>query len=303
MDYPHILEQILLAIEPLRDQGTVASYIPELANVPPDRFGMSVVTLDGARHSVGHASERFSIQSISKLFALVLALQSEGDALWRRVGREPSGTAFNSLVQLETEAGRPRNPFINAGALVVTDVLCTRFAVPENAVAEFISRLCGSPVHYNLRVARSERLNAHRNAAMAHFMKSFDNLVNDVDAVIDAYCRHCAIEMSCEELARAVGFLANGGVNPWNGERVLNPSLTKRLNALLLTCGTYDAAGDFAFRVGLPAKSGVGGGIVAVMPGECGICVWSPRLDEHGNSCAGTQALETFTTLSGRSIF
>lgn len=304
MDYLKILEQIQAAVVPVLDSGKVADYIPELARVAPNRFGMSIVTLDGQSHSVGDVHERFSIQSISKLFALVLALQAEGDELWRHVGREPSGTAFNSLVQLESERGIPRNPFINAGALVVTDVLCTRYAVPENAVAEFMQRLSGVRViNYDARVARSERQHSHRNAAMAHFMKSFGNLKNDVDTVLDAYCRYCAIEMNCEELARAVAFLAHGGVNPWTGERVLSASMTKRLNALLLTCGTYDAAGDFAFRVGLPAKSGVGGGIVAVMPGECAICVWSPRLDERGNSVAGTQALETLTTLGGRSIF
>ncbi|MEP6504388.1 MAG: glutaminase A, partial [Betaproteobacteria bacterium] len=196
-----------------------------------------------------------------------------------------------------------RNPFINPGALVCTDILCTRYAVPENAVVEFLRPLCGNKdVHYNRAVAGSERRTSHRNAAMAHLMKAFGNLANSVDDVLDAYCRHCAIEMNCVELARAVTFLAHGGAHPSGGE-ILGTSMAKRLNALMLTCGTYDAAGDFAFRVGLPAKSGVGGGIVAVMPGECGICVWSPALEPSGNSLAGSLALERFTTLTGRSIF
>jgi len=304
MDYPSVLEHIHAAIQPELERGQVATYIPELAGVPPRQFGMAVVTLAGEVHAVGDACVPFSIQSISKLFALVLSLQAEGDALWERVGREPSGTPFNSLVQLEAECGRPRNPFINAGALVVTDILCSRHAVPEHVVTGLLRRLSGNPeVTWNPRVARSERMHADRNAAMAHFMKSFGNLRNPVDKVLDVYCHQCAIEMHCVDLARSMLFLANRGVNPLNGERVLTASLSKRLSALMLTCGTYDAAGDFAFRVGLPAKSGVGGGIVAVIPDTCGICVWSPRLDEAGNSHAGSLALEMFTTLTGRSIF
>jgi len=304
MDYGSVLEEIHTTVQPALGIGKVADYIPELARVSPHHFGMAIVTVRGEVYSVGDALTGFSIQSISKLFALVLALQAEGDAVWQRVGREPSGTPFNSLVQLENESGRPRNPFINAGALVITDILCTRFAVPENALAEFLQKLTGrSAIHYDRRVERSERTHADRNAAMAHFMRSFGNLRNPVELVLDAYCRHCAIEMNCVDLARAVAFLANHGRIPSNGETVLGASLAKRLNALMLTCGTYDSAGDFAFRVGLPAKSGVGGGIVAVMPNECGICVWSPSLDESGNSHAGTLALELLTTLTGRSIF
>ena len=304
MNTADILHQIHDELRPVIGQGRVASYIPELAKVPADRFGMAVVGIDGSVVAVGDADVPFSIQSISKVFTLVMALQLEGDALWERVGREPSGTAFNSLIQLEAESGKPRNPFINPGALVCTDILCRRFAVPENAVVEFLRPLSGNPsVQYNRAVAASERRTSSRNAAMAHLMKSFGNLHNPVDDVLDAYCRHCAIEMTCVELARTVTFLAHGGLHPMTGQRVLDASLAKRLNALMLTCGTYDAAGDFAFRVGLPAKSGVGGGIVAVMPGECGVCVWSPALEPSGNSLAGSLALEKFTTLSGRSIF
>ena len=227
--------------------------------------------------------------------------------MWSRVGREPSGTPFNSLVQLEQERGTPRNPFINAGALVITDMLLTHYAPrggTENALIKFIRQLSdNAAIGFDRAVAESEERTSHRNAAMANFMKSFGNLNNDVADVIEAYCRQCAIEMSCVDVARAVTFLANGGVAPGSGEKILDASSAKRINALMLTCGTYDAAGDFAFRVGLPAKSGVGGGIVAVMPGECGICVWSPALEASGNSYAGSIALEMLPTNTGRSIF
>jgi len=304
MPYQAILESIKQEIAPLLMQGRVADYIPELGCVPCDKFGMAVVTLSGQTYTVGDAHETFSIQSISKLFSCVLAFQLLEEQLWQRVGREPSGTAFNSLVQLEYECGVPRNPFINAGALVVTDVLSERFVQAEAALVQFVRRLSGNAdIDYSRRVAQSEREHAERNLAMAHFMKSFGNFRNPVDLVIDAYCRQCAIEMNCVDLARAVLFLANGGVVPYSGERILDARSTKRLSALMLTCGTYDAAGDFVYRVGLPAKSGVGGGIVAILPGEIGICVWSPGLDATGNSLAGTQALESLTTLTGRSIF
>lgn len=307
MDYQSVLDRVHAAVKPIIGTGEVASYIPELAKVPPSHFGIAIVDLEGEVYRAGDADVPFSIQSISKLFGLTLAFHLEGDSVWTRVGREPSGTPFNSLIQLEQERGKPRNPFINAGALVVTDILFTHHAAKggaENALIKFIRKLANRPdIGFDRAVAESERRTAHRNAAMANFMKSFGNLNNDVNDVLEAYCRHCAIEMSCVDLARAVTFLANHGVVPWSGEQVLDKSSAKRINALMLTCGTYDAAGDFAFRVGLPAKSGVGGGIVALMPGECGICVWSPALEASGNSYAGSIALEMLTSLTGRSIF
>ncbi|MBI3917080.1 MAG: glutaminase [Betaproteobacteria bacterium] len=307
MDYQRILDRVHAAVKPIIGTGNVASYIPELAKVSPAHFGIAIVDLEGQVYRTGDAEVPFSIQSISKLFGLTLAFHLEGDSVWTRVGREPSGTPFNSLVQLEQERGRPRNPFINAGALVVTDILFTHYAArggAENALIKFIRKLADRPdIGFDRAVAESERRTSHRNAAMANFMKSFGNLNNDVNDVLEAYCRHCAIEMSCVDLARAVTFLANHGVVPWSREEVLDKSSAKRISALMLTCGTYDAAGDFAYRVGLPAKSGVGGGIVALMPGECGICVWSPALEASGNSYAGSIALEMLTSLSGRSIF
>jgi glutaminase len=302
-----ILDRIYTAVKPIIGTGTVASYIPELAKVSPDHFGIAVVDLKGRVFQAGDADIPFSIQSISKLFGLTLAFHLQGDSVWSRIGREPSGTPFNSLVQLEQEHGKPRNPFINAGALVITDMLFSHYASrggAENGMIKFIRMLSNkADIGFDRAVAESERRTSHRNAAMANFMKSFGNLHNDVDEVIEAYCRNCAIEMSCIDIARAVTFLANGGVVPWSGEKILDANSAKRINALMLTCGTYDTAGDFAFRVGLPAKSGVGGGIVALMPGECGICVWSPALEPSGNSYAGSIALEMLTKMTGRSIF
>lgn len=304
VDYQVVLQQINHDAQALLGKGRVAQYIPQLAGIRGDQFGMAVVTVGGEQLAVGSSGVKFSIQSISKLFALTLAFQCVGDELWERVGREPSGTPFDSLVQLEADRGKPRNPFVNAGALAVTDVLCSRFTSPETALVEFVRRLSHCPsIDYNERVARSELGTCHRNMAMAHFMKSFGNLVNPVDEVMTAYCRHCAIDMTAVELARASAFLANGGVNPWSGERILTASSAKRLAALMLTCGTYDSAGDFAYRVGIPAKSGVGGGIVGHIPGLLSVCVWSPELEPSGNSLAGGFALERFTTLTGQSLF
>lgn len=303
-DYAAILETIHAEVQPLIGQGELASYIPELAKVPIERFGMAVHLLDGTTYKIGDADTRFSLQSVTKLFALALAFSREGDAIWKRVGREPSGNPFNSLVQLEYEHGIPRNPFINAGALVITDILTSRFVQADVAVLQFMRMLSNEPgIDLDPAVARSELATAHRNNAMAHFMKGFGNFDNDVDHVIDNYCRQCSITMTCVELARAGGFLAQHGTVPWNGVKVLERSPAKRLNALMLTCGTYDAAGDFAYRVGLPAKSGVGGGILAVVPGEATVVVWSPGLDPNGNSLVGTYALERFTDLTGQSIF
>lgn len=303
-NYAELLEKIRIEVAPLLSQGTVASYIPELAGISTNKFGMAVVTLNGEVFATGDAHEPFSTQSISKLFALTLAFQLVEEDIWLRVGREPSGTPFNSMVQLEAEKGIPRNPFINAGALVVTDILCSRFVQPEMALVQFVRRLANNKtIDYNHRVAQSELATSYRNRALANFIKSFGNLTGNVDEVIDTYCRHCAIEMSCVDLARAVLFLINDGTKPDSGEHFLDASAAKRLSALMLTCGTYDAAGDFAYRVGLPAKSGVGGGIVALVPGQMGICVWSPGLEHSGNSLAGVRALELFTAYTGHSLF
>lgn len=304
MNYQPILQEIYQKITPYLELGEVAGYIPELAHVSPRKFGMALLTVGGEQFQVGDAGEKFSIQSISKLFTLTMAMQLEGDALWRRVGREPSGTAFNSLVQLEYEHGIPRNPFINAGALVVTDIILSHMGNARESVLAFLNSLCReSDIDFDHDVARSERETGFRNAAMAYFLKSFGNLENDPVRVLDAYFHHCSLAMSCKQLARAGIYLANGGKPFGDGQPVIKPNQAKYINSLMLTCGTYDSVGDFAYRVGLPGKSGVGGGILAVMPNRFSICVWSPGLNSSGNSLAGTKALELFTTLTRISIF
>lgn len=304
MDYQRILETISHEVSSLAGAGRVASYIPELAKVPPGRFGMALVTLDGQVFTVGDARERFSVQSISKVFTLTLAIREVGEKLFERVGREPSGNPFNSLVQLEYERGIPRNPFINAGALVVTDELLSHLPDAKAAVLNFARRLSGNPeLEYDAPVAASERQTGFTNIALANYLKSHGNLHHEVEAVLDAYFHHCSLTMSCVELAQAFLFLANHGVLPATGERLLTSSQAKRLNAILLTCGFYDEAGEFAFRVGLPGKSGVGGGIAALMPGRWAVTVWSPEINQHGNSVRGMKALELLTTMTGESIF
>lgn len=303
-DYQAILDTIADEMRPMLSQGRVADYIPRLANVPRDKFGMAVVTLDGQVFHSGDALETFSIQSISKVYTLTLALQAIGDRLWDRVGREPSGNAFNSLIQLELENGLPRNPFINAGALVVADVVLDHYADARECLLSSVRSCAANPALLDdPDVAASERAHGYRNAALANFIRSFGNLGQSIDAVLDFYVYQCSLAMSCVDLARGFLFLANQGYCPWSGNALLSPNLTKRINALMLTCGTYDAAGDFAYHVGMPAKSGVGGGIVGVIPGALAVAVWSPALNAKGNSLAGSLALERFTDITGLSIF
>ena len=303
MNYVRILSEIADEVRPLVAQDRAAEYIPPLANVPRERFGMVVRTVGGEVFAVGDADERFSIQSIAKVFSLTLAMRLEGDAVWERVGREPSGTAFNSLVQLEVERGIPRNPFINAGALVVLDLVLSHQRDGGDLLLDFVRRSSADPsIGYDSSVAAAERSTGHRNRALAHFLKSFGNLRNDPDRVLDAYFLLCSISMSCAELATAFQYLATGGLST-AGEEVATARQVKRVNSVMLTCGVYDEAGDYAYRVGLPAKSGVGGGVVAVMPGRFVATVWSPCLSEKGNSLAGTMALELLTTKTALSIF
>lgn len=304
-DYTTVLQDIQLEVQSEFGKGKVADYISALARIKTNKFGIAVCSVDGKEFLCGDASEGFSIQSISKVFTLLLALKDIGaDALWERVGREPSGSPFNSLVLLEAENGIPRNPFINAGALVVTDCIAERSAHPVWRILSWARELSGNAnIHIDEEVAQSEAESGYRNAAIANFLKSHGNIHADVNVVLDAYYRQCAISMSCLDLARAFLPLANKGVALKTG-RVVMPSLrARRVNSLMLTCGLYDGVGNFAFRVGIPAKSGVGGGIVGVIPGILSICVWSPELDESGNSLVGTKALELFTTKTGLSIF
>jgi glutaminase len=287
-------------------RGTVASYIPELARVDPLAFGLVVIDGDGRVASAGDTDVPFSIQSISKVFTLTLALGIAGDHLWRRVGREPSGSPFNSIVQLERERGIPRNPFINAGAIAVTDVILSSHQ-PREAIGEILRFMRfladDSSVVIDETVAASEQRTGFRNAALAHYMKSFGVIESTVDFVLGVYFHHCAISMTCHQLAAAGRFLAHGGIHPSTGHSVVSRERARRLNAVMMTCGHYDGSGEFAYRVGLPGKSGVGGGVLAIAPGKASIAVWSPGLDANGNSLLGQAALEMLTRRMGWSVF
>jgi glutaminase len=302
----HLLEDIYEELLPQLGCGKVADYIPELAKVNPRRFGIAVATVDGRRHCVGDANEPFSIQSISKIFSLTLALGKHGDALWNRVGREPSGSSFNSIVQLEHESGIPRNPFINAGAIVVCDAILAGHR-PREAIGEILRFVRSisedDTIAIDPAVARSEQKTGFRNVALASYMRSFGNLLHLPDLALGVYFHQCAIAMTCNQLARAGLFLANGGLMQKSGLSVVSRERARRICALMLTCGHYDGSGDFAFRVGLPGKSGVGGGILAVSPNQASVAVWSPGLDRYGNSQLGTRALQLLADRMGWSIF
>ncbi|MGL5392476.1 MAG: glutaminase B [Shewanella sp.] len=299
-----LLEEVVDKVRPLLSQGKVANYIPALANVDAGKLAIAVTTVTGETIGAGDYLEPFSIQSISKVFSLTLALTLyKEDEIWSRVGKEPSGHSFNSLVQVELERGKPRNPFINAGALVIADLLQSRLGAPKHRMLELVRQLSqNDKIGFDKQVADSEYQHSARNAAIAYLMKSFGNFQGDVDTVLRTYFHYCALRMNCADLSKAMLYLANRG-KTLDGTPLISPVQTRQLNALLATSGLYDGAGEFAYRVGMPGKSGVGGGIIAVIPGELSVCVWSPKLDDHGNSLAGTAMLEHLSQRLGRSIF
>lgn len=304
MDYQKIFLEIQDELSKVEKKGNVADYIPELALIDPNHFGVHISTIDNQQFALGESETRFSIQSIAKVFSFVLAYSHIKSNIWERMELEPAGTPFNSLVQLEYEKGIPRNPFINAGGILVCDILVSEFKNPKSEILDFINRLTGvDNIQFNNRVAESEKATGFKNYALVHLMKSFGNIKNDIETVMDLYFNICSIEMSCQELTQAFLFLANNGVVPYSEERILSPLRTKRINALMQTCGFYDEAGQFSFKVGLPGKSGIGGGIVAIHPEKYAIAVWSPRLNKKGNSYLGMLFLEAFTTKIKSSIF
>ncbi|MDE5989861.1 MAG: glutaminase [Duncaniella sp.] len=304
MNYNRILSEIAAEVAPLRAVGRQASYIPALARVNPDRFGICLLTAGGEEAELGDVGERFSIQSVTKVFSLTMALSLRGEALWQRVDKEPSGSAFNSLIQLELDHGIPRNPFINAGAIVVADVLLSELENPEADYLEFVRLISGDPtVDYNREVADSERVTGYLNAAIANMLKYYGNLTNDIEDVLHFYFMQCSVEMDCRQLARAFLPFADRKKEFSFGSVRLTYSQVKRINAIMQTCGFYNDAGEYSYLVGLPGKSGVGGGIAAVYPGRYAVATWSPRLNEKGNSVMGMKALELLTTYTSESIF
>lgn len=304
MDYQQLVDEVYEEVRLLSSPGKVADYIPELAKVNPDQFGIALVDLEGKVYGVGDYKTPFSIQSISKVLTLTMVAHVFKDKLWSRVNVEPSGNPFNSIAQLEFEKGIPRNPFINAGALVITDALTTIHNNPLEKILGFINEIVGRTcVQIEESVMNSEIAHSERNTALAYFLKAFGNFENNIQEVIRTYCGQCAIELCCADLARAFSFLANQGYSIFAKREILSPIDTQRINALMLTCGFYDESGEFAFRVGLPGKSGVGGGIVAVMPNKFSVAVWSPPLNAKGNSPKGVKALQLLREKLKYSLF
>ena len=303
-DYSQIIENAYKLTKSLKNQGKLATYIPELANVDPDKFGVHITKLDGDNFGIGDHLEKFSIQSIAKVLSLSLAVKFLGERIWTRIDVEPSGTKFDSLLLLETYKGIPRNPFVNSGAIVICDILITHLENAREEFLEFVRDLSDIPdLNYSDKIADSEKATGFRNVALCNFIKSLGNIKNDPAEVLDFYFDMCSLEMNCEQLSRTFSFLANGGLKLNDGKKILTSSQTKRINALMLTCGFYDESGEFAFKVGLPGKSGVGGGIVSLYPNNFTIAVWSPKLNPNGNSFKGMKLLETVTTHSEMSIF
>ena len=304
MDYNNILFKINNSLEKLKKQGEVASYIPELSKVDPNKFGVHITTVNNQHFNIGDSNEKFSIQSIAKVLSLTLAYKVSGEKIWKRLGVEPSGTAFNSLIQLEYNNGIPRNPLINAGAIVICDILVSYFKDPKTEFLNFLREISGNPtLDFCARIAESEKQTGYKNVALINLMKSFNNIKNDIDVVMDFYYNLCSIEMTCKELSRTFLFLTTDGIDPISNKKIISESKSKRINAIMQLCGFYDEAGEFAFKVGLPGKSGVGGGIVAIHPNKYSIAVWSPRLNKKGNSKKGMKFLEQFTTKTQLSIF
>ena len=303
-NYKSIIENGYNLAKSLKDEGKIATYIPELANVDPSMFGVHMTKNDGADFGIGNYKEKFSIQSIAKVLSLTLAIKTIGEKVWNRIDVEPSGTKFDSLLLLESYKGIPRNPFINSGAIVICDILITHLDNAHKDFLAFVRNLSDLPtLTYSDKIADSEKATGYRNVALCNFIKSFGNIKNDPAVVLDFYFDMCSLEMNCQQLSYTFSFLANGGRKLSNGEKIITNSQSKRINALMLTCGFYDESGEFAFKVGLPGKSGVGGGIVALYPHNYTIAVWSPKLNPNGNSFRGMKLLEEVTTHSELSIF
>ena len=304
MNFEEIIQEVYRKINHIDNKGEIATYIPELINVDPNKFGVHISTINQMNFGIGNYNDKFSIQSIAKVLSLSLAYRILGDKLWERVGVEPSGTAFNSLVQLEADKGIPRNPFLNAGAIVISDILLTNLENPKNDFLDFVQSLSNNKgIKYSNRIAQSEKKVGYRNVALCNFIKSFDRIENEPADVLDFYYDLCSLEMNCKELSELFLFLTNNGNEIHSNRSILSESQSKRINALMQTCGFYDESGEFAFKVGLPGKSGVSGGIIAIHPDKYAIAVWSPKLNKKGNSYRGMKFLEEFTTRSELSIF
>ncbi|MDT5152959.1 MAG: glutaminase [Mycobacterium sp.] len=293
------LDRILDEHRQVRD-GALASYIPELTRVDPNGFGLSLSSADGYVYECGDAGVEFTIQSISKPFTYALALDRIGqDAVDAKIGVEPSGEAFNEI-SVDGTTKKPKNPMVNAGAIAAVSLIPAKTTDERFAlIQEFYSAFAGRRLELDHDVYASEKATGSRNRAIAYMLQSFGVLDDDPDDVLDVYFRQCSLKVTSTDLARMAATLARGGVNPMTGRRVTNASVVKRTLSVMVTCGMYDAAGDWVSAVGMPAKSGVGGGIVAVLPGQLGIGVYSPLLDAKGNSVRGVRLCRSLSEQLG----
>lgn len=292
----------------LSEEGLVASYIPELHKVNPNQLGVAICDLNGDFKHAGDSKALFTIQSVSKPLVLILALMLYGeDRVFQKVGMEPTGDPFNSIVRLETgkTLKKPYNPMINAGAIAVTGLIQGNLGIHQiDPILDLIRKMSGNPhIVVNEAVYRSEKETGNRNRSMAYFLKDIGILEGDVETILDLYFMHCAIEADACDLARIGAILANGGVHPQTGERFFSKKISRIISSFMITCGMYDASGEFAVTVGIPSKSGVGGGILSVVPGRMGIGVFGPALDEKGNSKAGIAVLKDLSQVGELSIF
>ena len=304
MDYTLILNQIKQELNAIEDKGKVVDYILELKKIDPNSFGFYLYTLEDKGYGLEDYQVKFSIQSIVKVFLITIAFKLDGEAILKRVGVEPSGNPFNSLTQLEYENGIPRNPFINAGSLVVCDFLIDKLSSPYDDFIDFVRSISSNNlIDYNQTIFESEKNNQYRNAALINLMKSFKNIHNDIQSVLNFYFKVCSIEMDCQMLSKAFIIFANEGKTFPDQKKIISKSQAKRINAIMQTCGFYDEAGEFSYKVGLPGKSGVGGGIVSVCPNRYSVTVWSPKLNKKGNSYKGMKALELLTSKTSLSVF
>tara|TARA_R110001592_G_scaffold359791_1_gene667112 strand:- start:614 stop:1528 length:915 start_codon:yes stop_codon:yes gene_type:complete len=303
IDFQRVLNSINEAASKEKDRGKIANYIPELEKIELEKFGIHLIDMQRHTFSAGNHDERFSIQSISKVLTLSMALGLIGEKLWERIDVEPSGDPFNHLSLLELENGIPRNPLINPGAIVVADILVSQLKNPKEDFLAFVRNISNDEsIDYDKAVAESEKRTGFRNFAAANLLKSYGNIKNDVDLVLDFYFHQCSLSMSCAQLANTFYMFINHGKCSRDITH-LTTRQVKRINSLMITCGFYDESGEFAFEVGLPGKSGVGGGIVALLPNKFCVATWSPGLNKKGNSKLGMLALEKLTTETELSIF
>ena len=297
--FQHYLEQLHERFGQL-DNGSVADYIPELAKADPDWFGIAVVTVGGHVYQVGESRQQFTLQSISKAFTYGMALEDKGaEVVASKIDVEPSGETFNSI-SLEPHTGRPRNPMINAGAIVATSLVDGDTSVAKlSHILRKLANYAGSPLDVDKVVYQSETATGHRNRAIAHLLRSYEILDGDPEESLDAYFRQCSILVTARQLAIMGATLANDGVNPITAMRAVGSDKVPKILSVMATCGMYDYSGNWIYKVGMPAKSGVSGGVLAVLPGQLGLAIFSPRLDAKGNSVRGIAVCETFSSELG----